>query len=86
MRSLEIATGTPKSLAVFATIGTLTRAESLPGPADARCKFAPGHAYVHRVPRQNLWVWYRFGDDHVDVLALRSEPPVPDDDEPEPNP
>ena len=77
MRSLEIATGSAKSLAVFATIGALTRADALPGAGDTRSKFAPGHAYVRRVPRHNRWVWYRFGDDHVDVLALRSEPPVP---------
>lgn len=80
MRSLGIATSTPRSLAVFAAIGTLTRADPLPGPGDVRSKFAPGHAHVRRVPKQNLWVWYRFGDDHVDVLAVRNEPPVPLDE------
>jgi hypothetical protein len=80
MRRLGIATGSPRSTAVSAVIVDLTMAEELPEPQDVRAKFAPGHAHVRRVPRQNLWLWYRFGDDHVDVLDVRVEPPVPDEE------
>jgi len=34
---------------------------------------------VRRVLGQNLWVLYRFDATHVDVLTVRSEPPIPVD-------
>jgi hypothetical protein len=66
---------------VSAAIDTLAREEVLPGVHDVRSQFAPGHAHVRRVPRNNLWIWYRFDADHVTLLAVRDEPPVPDDEE-----
>jgi hypothetical protein len=78
MRSLKIARASPRSLAVFATIGALMRADVLPGSADVRSRFAPGHAHVRRVAGYNLWILYRFDATHVDVLTVRDEPPVPD--------
>lgn len=80
MRALGIGSGTPRSTAVFAAIRTLSDAERLPGPMDVRAKFAPGFAHVRRVPGQNLWIWYRFDDEHVDMVTLNSEPPVPEDE------
>jgi hypothetical protein len=77
MRALGIGSGTPRSLAVFAAIRTLTDADDLPGPIDVHARFAPGYAYVRRVPGQNLWIWYRFDDEHVDAITLKDEPPVP---------
>jgi hypothetical protein len=55
-------------------------ADDLPGPADVLVKLAPGFAHVRRVPGQNLWIWYRFDDEHVDMVTLKSEPPVPEDE------
>jgi hypothetical protein len=67
----------------MATVDALAAAQELPGPSDVRSRFAPGYAYVRRVPGSNLWIWYRFDDDHVDVLTIKNEPPVPEDgDEP----
>ena len=80
MRTLGIASGTPRSLAVFAAIRTITEAEELPGHVDVRSKFAPGYAHVRRVAGHNLWIWFRFDDEHVDVITLRNDPPVPSDE------
>lgn len=80
MRTLGVASGTPRSLAVFGAIRTLTDADELPGHVDVRAKLAPGFAHVRRVPGQNLWIWYRFDDEHVDMVTLKSEPPVPEDE------
>jgi hypothetical protein len=61
-------------------IDALVQAEMLPGPNDVSSKFAPGHAHVRRVPKHNLWLWYRFDADHVTLLSVKEEPPVPDDE------
>jgi hypothetical protein len=66
---------------VSAVIEGLVRADKLPGANDVRSTFAPGHAHVRRVSKHNLWIWYRFDADHVTLLALKDEPPVPLDDE-----
>jgi hypothetical protein len=29
---------------------------------------------------QNLWILYRFDDEHVSVMTARAEPPVPTDE------
>jgi hypothetical protein len=63
----------------MATVGALSTSE-LPGHSDVRSRFAPGHAHVRRVPGQNFWIWYRFDDEHVDILTLKNEPPVPEDE------
>lgn len=68
------------SRAVFATIGALGDAESLPGPGDFETRFAPGRAHVRRVPGHNVWILYRFDTDHVFVITVRAEPPVPAED------
>lgn len=65
------------SRAVFATIGALGDAALLPGPADFETRFAPGRAHVRRVPGHNLWILYRFDKDHVFLITVRAEPPVP---------
>jgi hypothetical protein len=33
-------------------------------------------AWVRRVRGENLWVWYRFGDTRVSVVALTTHPPL----------
>ena len=65
--------------AVNATIRTL-KDDALPGAGDYETAFAPGRAYVRRVVGQNLWLLYRFDDEHISVLTARSQPPVPIDD------
>ena len=61
---------------VFVTIGVLARAVELPG-RDGRTAFPPGHAHVRRVPGENLWILYRFDEQHVFVMTVRDQPPVP---------
>ena len=62
---------------VLATISALASSDALPGPADFETEFAPGRAHVRRIASQNLWLLYRFDATHVDILAVRSDPPVP---------
>ena len=73
---LGVRAGTKAYRAVFATIGAM-EAGALPGPADHETDFRPARAYVRRVAGQNLWILYRFDDDHVFVMTARNEPPVP---------
>ena len=79
-RALRIVSGTPRSLALGATIAALTRTDALPAPTDFETLFHPGHASVRRVAGHNLWILYRFDAAHVDVLTLREAPPVPTDE------
>jgi len=65
---------------VFAAIGALVKTEQLPGVADDETRFAPTRAYVRRVAGHNVWILYRFDDEHVYVMTARGEPPVPMDD------
>ena len=67
-------------IAVASTIAALSDADVLPGRADFLTDFHPGRAHVRRVVGQNLWILYRFDDDHINVLTLRDAPPVPGDD------
>jgi hypothetical protein len=64
---------------VFGAIRTLTDPDELPAPGDVRSRLAPGYAHVRRVRAHNLWIWYRFDDEHVELITLRDEPPVPED-------
>jgi hypothetical protein len=65
---------------VFAAIGGLANADRLPGVADGETRFAPTRAFARRVTGQNVWILYRFDDEHVYVMTARGEPPVPLDD------
>jgi hypothetical protein len=47
---------------------------------DTVAAFGTGRAYVRRVPRDNLWIWYQVSDRHVELLAVKGEPPVPLDE------
>lgn len=76
---LGVAPGTPAYRAAWGTVGALSRAGTLPGPADFETAFAPGHAHVRRVVGENLWILYRFDPTYVDLLAIRNAPPVPAD-------
>lgn len=77
MRRLGLGLGSPTQRSVLATVRALADADALPGRADFETTFAPGRAHVRRVSGQNLWVLYRFDASHVDVITVRSEPPVP---------
>jgi hypothetical protein len=78
-RRLGLAPSSPAFKSVLATVRAIADASALPGPADFETEFAPGRAHVRRVPGQNLWLLYRFDATYVDVLAVRSDPPVPAD-------
>jgi len=75
---IGVRAGTLAYRAVFATIRALETG-TLPGAADDETEFSPGRAFVRRVPGNNLWVLYRFDDDHVFIMTARNEPPVPVD-------
>jgi len=64
---------------VFAAIGALANADTLPGLGDFETGFSPGRAHVRRVPGHNVWLLYRFDDDHASILQARDEPPTPID-------
>ncbi len=77
---LGIAHGSGRSLALGSAVAALSNADMLPGWSDFETTFHPGRAYVRRVPGHNLWILYRFDRQYVDVLSLRDQPPVPDDE------
>jgi hypothetical protein len=79
VEKLGVLAGSPAYRAVSATIRALTVAE-LPGAGDYETAFSPGRALVRRVVGQNLWILYRFDDEHVSVMTARAEPPVPADE------
>lgn len=66
--------------AVFATVAVLANADDLPGAGDDETKFGPGRAFVRRVSGRNVWILYRFDDDHVYAMTTRGQPPVPVDE------
>ncbi len=71
--------GSPTYRGVFAVLRALIAAE-LPGSGDYETAFAPGRAHVRRVVGHNLWLLYRFDDQHVFVMTVRRQPPVPAND------
>ncbi len=77
--ALGVRSGTALHRAVNATIRALKN-DTLPGAGDYETAFAPGRAHVRRVPGQNLWLLYRFDNEHVTVMTARNQPPVPADD------
>jgi hypothetical protein len=68
--------GSPAFRAVSATMRALA-STALPGGGDYETAFSPGKAFVRRVLGHNVWLLYRFNDDHVFVMATRNQPPVP---------
>jgi len=73
---LGVRAGTKEYRAVFAAIGAM-EAGTLPGAPDHETAFSPGRAFVRRVLGQNIWILYRFDDEHLFVLTARNQPPVP---------
>lgn len=66
----------------YRTLMTAMRAlasSSLPGPGDYETSFSPASAQVRRVPGHNVWLLYRFDEQHVFILTARSQPPLPAD-------
>jgi hypothetical protein len=76
---LGVRAGTREYRAVFAALGAM-EAGPLPGAADHETGFSPGRAHVRRVTGHNLWILYRFDDEHVFVMTARGQPPVPLDE------
>ncbi|NUO53058.1 MAG: hypothetical protein HOV80_29780 [Polyangiaceae bacterium] len=61
-----------------ATLRALALAK-LPGD-DGETRFAPGKALVRRVRGHNLWLLYRFDEEHLFVITARNQPPLPIDE------
>ena len=76
--------GSERSAAVGRTVRALTAVDTLPGPSDFEATRKPfGRAWVRRVTGRNLWLWYRFDDNEVMLVALTTDPPLPLDDQSE---
>jgi hypothetical protein len=65
--------------AVLATVAALADADELPGARDDETKFGSSRAFVRRVGGRNVWILFRFDDDHVFAMTARGAPPVPVD-------
>ncbi len=74
---LGLATGSTRGQAVAAVIRALSSAETLPEHGDFETEFKPGHAFVRRVPKHNLWIWYRVDTDYVTLVSITDDPPAP---------
>jgi hypothetical protein len=79
LHKLGIVAGSDRHRAISAVIRALATADVLPEPADFHAAFHPGRAFVRRVRKQNLWVWFRFDADHVVLMSLTDHPPVPEE-------
>ncbi len=67
----------PTRRALLGTLNALSEA-TLPAEGDYEAVIPPTRrAWIRRVPRANLWVFYAFNDAEVRVLAIVSQPPVP---------
>ena len=63
------------------TLAALMSDAMLPGPGDVRALRPPtSEAFVRRVAKVNLWVWYVVRDGVVFAVALTTDPPVPADE------
>lgn len=63
--------GSERSLAVARTVNALTAADELPGPSDFEAREKPvGRAWVRRIGGRNIWLWYRFNENEVMLLAV----------------
>jgi hypothetical protein len=59
--------------------GALARllAARVPGPLDFEALIPPvGAAWARRVPGLSLWVFYRFDEGEVEVLAMTDSEPI----------
>lgn len=76
VEKLGVQAKSPANRAVSATLRALAASE-LPGGGDYETSFSPTRAHVRRVLGHNLWILYRFDNEHVFVMTARGEPPVP---------
>ena len=74
---IGLAPGSPGFRAVFTTVAVLAGTDELPGPGDDETTFGVGRAFVRRVGGRNIWVLYRFDEQHVFALTARDQPPLP---------
>jgi hypothetical protein len=73
---LGITAGSPAYRALTAAMRALA-STNVPGPGDYETSFAPARAHVRRVSGQNVWLLYRFDEQHLFMLTARGQPPVP---------
>lgn len=70
---------TPRAQAVSATLGRLMGADVLPGPLDVQGLIPQpqvGVAWVRQVVGVRLWIFFRFDEDEVEVLAMTAVEPA----------
>lgn len=80
----RLAPGSPKALALRATIEAISSAPELPMHCDARVIVPPvREAWVRRVRRENLWLHFEIREDCVLFTLVVTHPPIPayDDDD-----
>ena len=71
--------GSERARALARQIRILAAADELPRPPDYQAELRPvGKAWIAKVSDRNLWLWYRYDADEVMVVAVTTQPPVPD--------
>jgi len=73
---LGVRAGSPAYRAVTAAMRALA-STNVPGPGDYETSFSPARAQVRRVSGQNVWLLYRFDEQHLFILTALGQPPVP---------
>jgi hypothetical protein len=69
---------TPQAQRVARVLRALEGADVLPGEQDDRAVIPPTvAAFVRRVPKANLWVWYTLDGERVIIQAITAHPPAP---------
>jgi hypothetical protein len=63
--ALGLPPGSPGFRAVFATVAALAHAAELPTASDDKTILGPVRAFVRRVSGRDIWILYRFDQDHV---------------------
>jgi hypothetical protein len=76
VEQLGVRAGSPTYRGVTTAMRSLASSK-VPGPGDYETSFAPGQAHVRRVTGQNVWLLYRFDEQHLFILTARGQPPVP---------
>jgi len=81
MVRLRVEQDGPKRRDVARTIETIANGASLPSPFDTHALMPPSlHAFVRRVPRRNLWLWFLVrADGSIDFVHISEQPPIPAD-------
>ena len=81
LRKLGVVSGSSRQRTVMLEARAIAERGDLPGPSDYETRYGAGSAHVRRVPRENVWILYRFDAERVYVMQVEGTPPVPLDDQ-----